>query len=60
MKVKQLIELLQKQDPEMDVYIQAEVYEYDYMIVQSVRKKELLDIDNEDEVYIKAVVIDYQ
>ena len=68
MKVKQLIEKLQKCNPKMEVYIQAEVYESDYMIAQSVRKKTLFDNnhpvsdeeEDEDEGYFEAVVIDYE
>ena len=60
MKVKELIEMLQKQDPEKEVFIQ-QGEEYDYMRVYSVREKELLDVDGieEDDEVIKAVVIEY-
>jgi hypothetical protein len=61
MKVKELIELLQQQDPEKEVFIQ-QGEEVDYMVVYSVRETELLDNDSiyeEETESIKAVVIEY-
>ena len=66
MKVKELIEQLKKQDPEKEVMIQ-QGEEFDYMVVYTVKEKELLDTekfdgyDEDDDVYIttKAVVIEY-
>jgi hypothetical protein len=61
MKVKELIELLQGQDPEKEVFIQ-QGEEVDYMVVYSVREKELINDDewsNDDAEEIKAVVIEY-
>ena len=61
MKVKELIELLQRQDSEKDVFIQ-QGEEVDYMVVYSVRETELLDNDSiyeEETESIKAVVIEY-
>ena len=61
MKVKELIELLQRQDPEKEVFIQ-QGEEVDYMVVYSVREKELINDDewsNDDAEEIKAVVIEY-
>jgi hypothetical protein len=59
MKVKELIALLSKQDPEMPVMIQ-QGEDYDYTIAHSVKEKDLVDADNvvEDGV-VTAVVIEY-
>lgn len=59
MKVKELIALLSKQDPEMPVMIQ-QGEEYDYMIAHSVKEIDLVDMDDVvDDGIITAVVIDY-
>jgi hypothetical protein len=59
MKVKELIELLQKQDHEKEVMIQ-QGEEYDYMTVHSVKEKDLIDMDfMTDDGEITAVVIQY-
>jgi hypothetical protein len=60
MKVKQLIAELQKQDPEKEVMIQ-QGEEYDYMAVYTVKEKELSDAtyDDDEDLTIKAVVIEY-
>jgi hypothetical protein len=59
MKVKELIEALQKQDPEKDVMIQ-QGEEYDYMKACTVRALEIWDVDSPDEDdTIPAVVIEY-
>jgi hypothetical protein len=59
MKVKELIEMLKKQDPEKQVMIQqGEVN--DYMAVYSVKEMELTDMDDiDDDAIIEAVVIEY-
>lgn len=60
MKVKELIELLQQQDPEKDVLIQ-QGEEYDYMTVYTVKEKDLIytNSDDEDEE-VTVVVIQYE
>ncbi len=59
MKVKELIELLKKQDPESEVMIQ-QGEEYDYVVVATVKAKDLTDIDNiTDDMITSAVVIEY-
>lgn len=59
MKVKELIDLLQKQDPEKEVMIQ-QGEEYDYMVAYSVKEKELIDMDDVvDDGIVTAVVIEY-
>lgn len=59
MKVKELIELLNKQDPEKEVMIQ-QGEEYDYMAAHSVKEKDLVDMnDVVDDSIITAVVIEY-
>lgn len=57
MKVKELIVELQKQDPEMEVFIQ-QGEEFDYATAHTVKLKELSDFNN-DEEEITAVVIEY-
>lgn len=60
MKVKELIELLKKHDPEKEVMIQ-QGEEYDYMTVHRVRAKTVYDADSITvEETIKAIVIEYQ
>lgn len=56
MKVKELIDLLSKQDPEKEVMIQ-QGEEYDYMIAYSVKEKDLVDWDHDN--VITVVVIEY-
>ena len=56
MKVKELIELLKKQNPEKEVMIQ-QGEDYDYMHAYFVREI-LIDMDEADEL-IEAVVIEY-
>jgi hypothetical protein len=68
MKVKKLIELLKKQDPEKEVMIQ-QGEEYDYMTVENVRTKkvtnwddvvELIEFyDEDDDGLVESVVIEY-
>lgn len=59
MKVKELIQLLSKQDPEKKVMIQ-QGEEYDYMLAYSVKEKDLIDMDNiVDDSIVTAVVIEY-
>jgi len=60
MKVKELIEELSKQDPEMEVMIE-QGEDYDYMLAYFVRVKEINNIDDEDEYEdgVNYVVIDY-
>lgn len=59
MKVKELIELLSKQDPEKEVMIQ-QGEEYDYMVACSVKEKDLVDMDDVvDDGIVTAVVIEY-
>ena len=58
MKVKELIELLNKQDPEKEVMIQ-QGEEYDYMAAHSVKEKDLVDMNDVDDSIITAVVIEY-
>jgi hypothetical protein len=57
MKVKELIDLLSKQDPEKEVMIQ-QGEEYDYMVAYSVKEKDLVD-DMGDDNIITAVIIEY-
>lgn len=61
MKVKELIELLQQQDPKKDVLIQ-QGEEYDYMTVHTVRQMDLVDMDSDDDECesIPSVVIQYE
>lgn len=63
MKVKELIELLQKQDPEKNVLIQ-QGEEYDYMTVYSVKEMDLVDMDSDEDddesESISSVVIQYE
>ncbi len=56
MKVKELIELLEKQDPEKEVLIQ-QGEDHDYMLAYSVKER-LIDMDEAEEI-IEAVVIEY-
>ena len=58
MKVKELIFLLQKQDPEKEVMSQ-QGEEYDYMVAYSVKEKDLVDMNDVDEGIFTAVVIEY-
>ena len=59
MKVKELIELLNKQDPEKEVMIQ-QGEEYDYMVAYSVKEKDLVDMDDVvDNGIVSAVIIEY-
>ena len=59
MKVKELIALLEKHDPEKAVMIQ-QGEEFDYMAVYSVRDTEIVDMNApEDDTIIEAVVIEY-
>ena len=59
MKVKELIELLSKHDPEKKVMIQ-QGEEYDYMVAYSVKEKHLVDMDYVvDDGIVTAVVIEY-
>jgi hypothetical protein len=58
MKVKELIELLKKHDPEKEVMIQ-QGEEYDYMVACSVKEIELIDMEDFDDDIITAVVIEY-
>jgi len=59
MKVKELIQILQKQDPEKEVMIQ-QGEEYDYMTVHSVKEKDLIDMDDlTEDGEITAVVLQY-
>ncbi len=57
MKVKDLISLLQKEDPEKEVLIQ-QGEEHDYMVAHSVREKDVTDVYNEETI-IEVVVIEY-
>lgn len=58
MKVKDLIEELKKQAPEKEVMIQ-QGEEYDYMVVYSVKEKEM-ELDNYDSVKkVNVVTIEY-
>lgn len=60
MIVKELIELLEKQDPEKEVMIQ-QGEEYDYMKVYGVRNIEVWDAEAPEEDDTKdVVVIDYR
>ena len=56
MKVKELIDLLSKQDPEKEVMIQ-QGDEYEYMIAYSVKEMDLVDWDHDN--VITVVVIEY-
>ena len=59
MKVKELIEKLQKQDPEKEVMIQ-QGEEYDYTLAYSVKEMELVDMtDDSDSPEKMYVVIEY-
>jgi hypothetical protein len=58
MKVKELIELLSKQDPEKEVMIkQGE--EYDYMAIYSVREMEVVDMHSNNDNEIEIIAIDF-
>ncbi len=57
MKVKDLINLLQKQNPEKEVLIQ-QGEEHDYMVAYSVKERAVADTNNEGEI-IESVVIEY-
>ncbi len=58
MKVKDLIERLKNQDPEKEVMIQ-QGEEYDYVVVYSVKEKEM-ELDNYDSVKkVNVVTIEY-
>lgn len=60
MKVKELIEMLKKQDPEKDVMIQ-QGEEFDYMIAYSVREKQIVDMTNNEDLPEQSyVVIDFE
>ena len=59
MKVKELIELLKKQDPEKPVMIQ-QGEEFDYMDVYSVKEQDVVHEDSDDDSPLVAVVIEYQ
>ena len=56
MKVKELIDLLSKQDPEKEVMIQ-QGDEYEYMIAYSVKEMDLVEWDHDN--VITVVVIEY-
>lgn len=58
MTVKELIELLSKQDPDKQVMIQ-QGEEYDYMVAYSVKEKDLVDMNDVDDGIVTAVVIEY-
>lgn len=60
MKVKELIEELQKQDPEKDVMIQ-QGEEFDYMAVYTVKEKdvEIVDLYDQDDESMVIVAIEY-
>lgn len=59
MKVKELIELLKKQDPEKPVMIQ-QGEEFDYMDVYSVKEQDVVYDYSDDDSLLVAVVIEYQ
>jgi len=48
MKVKDLINQLEKIDPNVDVYVPSTLTEFDYCIVQSVKPKWLTIEESED------------
>lgn len=56
MKVSELIELLKGYDPEKEVMIQ-QGEEFDYMVVYTVREKDVYDGDFEEDKSV--VVIEY-
>lgn len=57
MKVKELIELLQQQDPGKEVMMQ-QGEDYDYVPAEKMCEIELIDSNND--TTIKAVVIQYE
>lgn len=57
MKVKELIELLQKQDPEKPVYIQ-QGEQYAYMFAYTVKETKIYDAEDYDTL-MDVVVIEY-
>ena len=58
MKVKELIEALQKHDPEKPVFIhQGE--EYDYMTAYGVRIADIVVDEGDRDIELDAIVIDY-
>ena len=59
MTVKELIELLQQQDPDKEVMIQ-QGEEYDYMKVYQVRTRKVVNMDSIEDEVLKVVVIEYQ
>jgi len=59
MKVKELIDLLSKQDPEKEVMIQ-QGEEYDYMVAYTVKEATLCDANApEEDDTMDVVVIEY-
>lgn len=58
MKVSELIELLKRYDPGKEVMIQ-QGEEFDYMVVYTVREKDVYDGDFEEDEPKSVVVIEY-
>jgi len=60
MTVKQLIEELQKYNPDKEVLIQqGEDDDYQYLVAYTVRERIITDINTTNEAEIDAVVIEY-
>jgi hypothetical protein len=59
MNVKQLITYLEDIDPELPVYIRARNTDYDYetLVVESIDIDYVSDVDNEDGVEGKALLL---
>ena len=59
MNVKQLIAYLEDIDPELPVYIRSHTTDYDYetLIVESIDIDWVSDVDNEDGVEGKALLL---
>lgn len=56
MKVKEMIEVLQKFNPELEVYYPSGIADYDYTKVSSLSREVLNDADTEDEIV--CIVLD--
>ena len=56
MKVKEMIEKLQKLNPELEVYYPSGIEEYAFTKVRSLSREVLNDADSEDEIV--CIVID--
>ena len=58
MKVKELIEKLEKVNPELDVFCTSNTGEYDYCVVNTAGERDLQRWDGEEDEEIPCFVID--